>query len=210
MTGLVVALTIATVVLGALVVTALVMGMKFARKLAPREPHESRDIVTSVVPVAVTREDTDELAALRTAAEDATAAVEEARAAAAAARTEAAAAKAEASAARAEARRILDGARAEAESVIERGWSGVRVSHALAPVPKSKLRQVTGPIDERLRRVAERAGATIVDPTQWLCQDAACPAADADGRPLYKDDSHIRASVARSRLRALDEFIYLQ
>ena len=96
------------------------------------------------------------------------------------------------------------------KSVIERGWSGVRVSHALAPVPKSKLRQVTGPIDERLRRVAERAGATIADPTQWLCQDAACPAADADGRPLYKDDSHIRASVARSRLRALDEFIYLQ
>jgi hypothetical protein len=96
------------------------------------------------------------------------------------------------------------------KSVIERGWSGVRVSHAFAPVPRSKLLEVTGAIDERVRHAAERAGATIVDPTQWLCQDAACPAADAAGRPLYKDDSHIRASVARSRLRALDDLLYIQ
>jgi hypothetical protein len=96
------------------------------------------------------------------------------------------------------------------KSVIVRGWTGVRISHALAPVPRSKLLELTGPIDERLRHLAARAGAAIVDPTQWLCQDAACPAADGNGRPLYKDDSHIRASVARSRLRALDDFIYIQ
>ncbi|HKE66041.1 MAG TPA: ribonuclease Y [Micromonosporaceae bacterium] len=61
------------------------------------------------------------LAALRDAAESATAAVEQARLAASAARSEAAAAKAEASAARAEAQRIVGGAHAEAESIIERG-----------------------------------------------------------------------------------------
>jgi len=96
------------------------------------------------------------------------------------------------------------------KSVIERDWTGIRISHSLAPVPRSKLREVTGPIDQRLQHLAERAGASIVDPTQWLCQESACPAADADGKPLYKDDSHIRASVARSRLRALDDFLYIR
>ena len=59
------------------------------------------------------------LAALRTAAEEATTAVDDGKTAAAAARAEAAAAKAEATAARAEARRVLEAAHAEADTVLE-------------------------------------------------------------------------------------------
>jgi hypothetical protein len=95
------------------------------------------------------------------------------------------------------------------KSVVQRDWMEVRITHPLAPVPKERLEEVIRPIDERLRRIAERAGAKVIDPTEWLCQGALCPAADAQGRPLYMDDSHIRASVARSRIRGLDGFIYL-
>lgn len=95
------------------------------------------------------------------------------------------------------------------KSVLERDWTTVRVSHPYVAVPVARLHQLTRPIDERLQRIAERAGATVLDPTQWLCDDGYCPAADAHGRPLYMDDSHIRASVARSRLDELDRFVYL-
>jgi hypothetical protein len=30
------------------------------------------------------------------------------------------------------------------------------------------------------------------------------------GRPLYKDESHLRASVARERFLAVDRYLYLQ
>jgi ribonucrease Y len=157
-TGLVVALTIATVVLGGLVVVALVMGLRFARRIGA-------SVGAAAAPGAEDSPSTIEkdrqenaLASLRTAAEDATAAVEEARAAAAAARTEAAASKAEASAAREEARRILDGARAEAESILER-------AHRQAEVDAEQARASA-------RRAGERESAQLATAVKEQAQDA--------------------------------------
>lgn len=93
---------------------------------------------------------------------------------------------------------------------VGRDWMSVRVNHPLAPLAKSELRALSTPIDERLREIAGRAGASVVDPTDWLCGPAYCPAVDESGRPLYKDDSHIRASVARARIDALDRYVYLE
>jgi ribonucrease Y len=163
-TGLVVALTIATVVLGALVIFALVMGLKFARKLSEGERDSEgegegeRQSKPTSQPNVAHEPKTDELTSLRTAAEEAAAAVEEARAAAAAARTEAAAAKAEASAARAEARRILDGARAEAESILER-------AHRQAEADAEQARAAA-------RRAGEREIAQLTTTAKEQSQDA--------------------------------------
>ena len=96
------------------------------------------------------------------------------------------------------------------KSVIQRDWTEVRVSHPFAAVPKSALWKFIRPIDERLKAIAARAGAIVLDPTEWLCGPAACPAADEQGRPLYMDDSHLRASVARARITALDRYVYLE
>ncbi len=95
------------------------------------------------------------------------------------------------------------------KSVLDRDWMRVRVSHAFSPTAKSELRALSTPIDERLRQIAAKAGASVVDPIDWLCGPAYCPSADEAGRPLYKDDSHIRASVARARIDALDRYVYL-
>jgi len=95
------------------------------------------------------------------------------------------------------------------KSVLDRDWMSVRVNHAFSPMAKSELRALSTPIDERLRQIAAKVGASVVDPTDWLCGPSLCPAADEGGRPLYKDDSHIRASVARARIDALDGYVYL-
>jgi hypothetical protein len=70
-------------------------------------------------------------------------------------------------------------------------------------------KRIQPPIDLRLRELAARSGAAVLDPADWLCSASSCPTADADGRPLYKDESHLRASFAR-RLEALDGYVYLE
>ncbi len=96
------------------------------------------------------------------------------------------------------------------KSVIARDWTAVRVLHPYAPVPKSALSSSLRAIDERLKAIAARVGVVVLDPTEWLCGPATCPTADEHGRPLYMDDSHLRASVARARITALDQYVYLE
>jgi ribonuclease Y len=118
MSALDIGLLAAVVVLAVLVLVAVLLGARALRRLGPTlgEPAPGD-------PVFVAEKDRQEqsLAALRTAAGEATSTVDLAKSAAAAARAEAAAAKAEATAARAEARRVLDAARAEADTVLDRG-----------------------------------------------------------------------------------------
>jgi ribonucrease Y len=119
MTGLEWGLFATVGVLAVLVLGGLVIGARTLRRLTlpgPPPPPAEED------PAFVAARDRQEqsLAALRTAADEATGAIEQAKAAAAVARTDAAAAKAEATAARAEARRVLDAARAEADTILER------------------------------------------------------------------------------------------
>ncbi len=96
------------------------------------------------------------------------------------------------------------------KSVVERDGMTVHVRGALAPLPRSELAALTAPIDQRLRRIAAAVGASVVDPTEWLCTASLCPSTDEHGRPLYKDDSHLRASVARERFPAVDRYVYLR
>ena len=45
-------------------------------------------------------------------------------------------------------------------------------------------------------RAAEMLGATLVDPTAWLCDDERCPAV-IDRTIVYRDDHHLTATMAR-------------
>jgi len=72
----------------------------------------------------------------------------------------------------------------------------------------AEVRAQTAVVDARLRGIAERTGATLVDPMDTICSATECPALDAAGNPLYKDESHLRSSVVRERFDALDPFVY--
>jgi len=96
------------------------------------------------------------------------------------------------------------------KSVIEREGMTVHVRGKLAPVPREEVNALTHAIDERLKAIAAAAGATVIDPAEWLCNPAYCPAADERGRPLYRDATHLRASAARERFDAVDRYVYLR
>jgi peptidoglycan/LPS O-acetylase OafA/YrhL len=77
----------------------------------------------------------------------------------------------------------------------------------VAPVSLEALRASLSPIDTRIRAAADRAGAQIIDPDPWVCSSTQCPVLDPEGRPMYSDGTHIRASVARVRAVGLDQFV---
>ncbi len=96
------------------------------------------------------------------------------------------------------------------KSVIERDGMGVRVRGPFTPLPRSQLAALAGRIDARLKAIAEAAGASVIDPADWLCTASYCPSADEAGRPLYRDATHLRASAARERFGAVDSFVYIR
>jgi hypothetical protein len=61
------------------------------------------------------------------------------------------------------------------------------------------------PLMSRLRDIAARSGARILDPRRTLCTGMLCPAVGTDGTPLYIDSNHLRAAYARERATFLDE-----
>jgi peptidoglycan/LPS O-acetylase OafA/YrhL len=61
------------------------------------------------------------------------------------------------------------------------------------------------PLMSRLREIAARAGAQVLDPRSTLCAGMMCPAVAADGTPLFIDSNHLRASFAREHASFLDE-----
>jgi hypothetical protein len=102
------------------------------------------------------------------------------------------------------------GAGFDPKSVIRREGMTVQVRSRLTPVPRTEVEALTAAVDARLRALATAAGATVVDPADWLCSAAWCPTADDAGRPLYKDATHLRASAARERFGAVDRYVYVR
>jgi peptidoglycan/LPS O-acetylase OafA/YrhL len=99
------------------------------------------------------------------------------------------------------------GSRFDPASMIERDLLTFRARGLGARVRRAELTAESAPIDERLKRIAANVGATIVDPADWLCTPVDCATSDQDGKPLYKDASHLRASTARERFAGFDSFV---
>jgi hypothetical protein len=87
---------------------------------------------------------------------------------------------------------------------------GIDFEVAVVPsVPRSTIVAINAPMDQRLRAIADRVHATLVNPFDALCTATVCPSIDPEGNPLYTDDSHLRASMVRERFDLLDRFLYL-
>lgn len=59
-------------------------------------------------------------------------------------------------------------------------------------------------LHERMRQMAIRAGATVIDPIPTLCKNDQCTRADADGTPIYKDAGHLRSEYVRQLATFID------
>jgi peptidoglycan/LPS O-acetylase OafA/YrhL len=75
------------------------------------------------------------------------------------------------------------------------------------PVSRQSVDSDSAFIDDRLTAMAARAGATVLDPLDTICGPKTCPTLDAQGKPLLKDDSHLRSTFVESHFDAFDRFV---
>jgi hypothetical protein len=60
---------------------------------------------------------------------------------------------------------------------------------------------------ERLKAVAASAGATVVDPMDYFCDNSKCPTITADGQPIYSDSNHIRPFYVEQKALFIDKIL---
>jgi len=176
-------LVVAITILAALVVFGLVMGTLAVRSLQrggrPDQGFtEAKD------------KQEQSLAALRTAADEASTAVDDAKAKAASVRAEAAAAKAEASSARAEARRVLEAAHEEADTILEH-------AHRQAESDAEQVRAAA-------RRSGEREVALLNTTVKEQAAEVERRAARIDERERLHSDEVERLVERERRLVTMD------
>jgi ribonuclease Y len=179
-------LVVAFVALAALVLAGLVMGSRAVRRL------QAGTGVIADDPGFLERKDRQEqsLAALRTAADEASSAVDDAKSAAASVRAEAAGAKAEATAARAEARRVLEAAHAEADTILEH-------AHRQAESDAEQVRAAA-------RRSGEREVALLNTTAKEHAADVERRAARIDERERLHAEEVERLVERERRLAGMD------
>lgn len=184
MNGLDAVLLVAVLLLTVVVVGAVLIGIRAVRGIAGTARPED--------PAFIAEKDRQEqsLAALRSAADEANSTIDAAKSAAAAARTEAAAARAEAKAARAEARRVLDGARAEADTILER-------VHKQAEAEAEQLRTAA-------RRGGEREAAVLAATTREQAAEVERRAARMDDRERLHTEEVERLAERDRQLGAVN------
>jgi hypothetical protein len=62
-------------------------------------------------------------------------------------------------------------------------------------------------IRAHLQSIAARTAARLIDPYDYLCQNNFCKALDDKGEPIYKDDSHLRATFVRDHATFIDRVL---
>ncbi len=74
-------------------------------------------------------------------------------------------------------------------------------------MPVSEFLAVAGSAIREIREAAVRSGAWIIDPLPVLCPGGVCPAVTANGRAIYRDATHLRASYVREHAVFLDRVL---
>lgn len=63
------------------------------------------------------------------------------------------------------------------------------------------------PLMARLRGIAARNGAIVIDPREALCTGMICPATNARGLPVHVDSNHLTATFAREHATFIDPIL---
>jgi peptidoglycan/LPS O-acetylase OafA/YrhL len=72
-------------------------------------------------------------------------------------------------------------------------------------IEKAQLDSRYRRIHADLTRIAQEAGATVIDPTQFLCDAKRCEALDEKGEPMYRDADHLRPVFVRHQATFMDQ-----
>jgi peptidoglycan/LPS O-acetylase OafA/YrhL len=77
----------------------------------------------------------------------------------------------------------------------------IREPYVSAP----KFIATISPIVNRLKAIASRTGAHLIDPIPVLCDRERCPLTTADGLPIFRDAAHLNPLFVRDYVRYLDD-----
>ncbi len=80
-----------------------------------------------------------------------------------------------------------------------------RTKFETAQLDRAKSEAQWSPVREALISAAREAGASVIDPLQYLCSADVCPQRDKLGTLMYKDGSHLRASFVREQATFIDQ-----
>jgi peptidoglycan/LPS O-acetylase OafA/YrhL len=78
------------------------------------------------------------------------------------------------------------------------------------PVDRKQVTAQLAPITSQLVKIANSAGARVIDPVSELCGEVLCATTDNDGLPVYRDLSHLRPSYVRDHIRFLDDVVRIE
>jgi hypothetical protein len=91
-------------------------------------------------------------------------------------------------------------------TLVPTGWRRLLARPKIPESPtRSEMEKFVGKISEKIQRVAEAAGARVIKPLDYLCDDEFCPIADKDGRLMYFNYDHLRQSYVRDHAAYIDQ-----
>jgi peptidoglycan/LPS O-acetylase OafA/YrhL len=77
----------------------------------------------------------------------------------------------------------------------------------LKAIDKVAFNRFIAPIEGKLTQITTRTGATLIRPVDYLCDGSVCPAVDAQGAPLYRDEDHLRPATVIERATFIDRLL---
>jgi peptidoglycan/LPS O-acetylase OafA/YrhL len=86
------------------------------------------------------------------------------------------------------------------------GWHRLLARPKIPESPtRAQMEKFVGKISEKVKHVAEAAGARVIKPLDYLCDKDVCPIVGQDGRLMYFDYGHLRASFVRDHATYIDQ-----
>ena len=86
------------------------------------------------------------------------------------------------------------------------GWHRLLIRPKIPESPtRLSMEKFVGKISGKIQRVAETAGARVIKPLDYLCDRNVCPILGQDGRLMYFDYGHLRASYVRDHAIYVDQ-----
>jgi hypothetical protein len=92
------------------------------------------------------------------------------------------------------------------ERLMPTGWRRLLAQPKIPVGPtRSQMENFVGRIDDKIQRAAEAAGARVIKPLDYLCDDEFCPIAEKDGHLMYFNYGHLRRSYVRDHASYIDQ-----
>jgi peptidoglycan/LPS O-acetylase OafA/YrhL len=92
------------------------------------------------------------------------------------------------------------------ESIMPTGWRRLLVRPKIPESPtRSDIEKFVGKTSEKVRSAAEMAGARVITPMDYLCDDDVCPIVGKDGHLMYFNYGHLRRAYVRDHATYIDQ-----